>query len=120
MYAYPDLTVVCGRPEFDRTHRPPSLLNPRVIFEILSPSTAKYDEGAKRAHYRRRESLQAFVTVATDDRRVIVERRGDDGWWASRIFEDNDTVPLARLGIELEMDAIYAELDRLRRLEAAG
>ncbi|MBI5493598.1 MAG: Uma2 family endonuclease [Deltaproteobacteria bacterium] len=46
MYAYPDVTVVCGKAEFAPT-RPESLLNPRVIVEVLSETTANYDLGAK-------------------------------------------------------------------------
>ena len=46
LYAYPDIVVVCGRPQFEDRHRD-TLLNPTVIIEILSPSTEGYDRGEK-------------------------------------------------------------------------
>lgn len=60
MYAYPDVVVVCGKPEWAPT-RPESLLNPSVIVEVLSESTAGYDRGPKLHHYRRRPSVQAIL-----------------------------------------------------------
>ncbi|HLM55631.1 MAG TPA: Uma2 family endonuclease, partial [Pyrinomonadaceae bacterium] len=46
LYAYPDLAVVCGEPVFHDQHGD-VLVNPTVIFEVLSPSTAAYDRGEK-------------------------------------------------------------------------
>lgn len=45
-YRYPDVVAVCGESQFDNEH-PPSLLNPMVIFEVLSPSTEGYDRDEK-------------------------------------------------------------------------
>ncbi len=49
LFTYPDVTVVAGPPEFQGEGRE-TLTNPRVIIEVLSPSTAAYDHGAKFAH----------------------------------------------------------------------
>jgi len=46
LYTYPDIVVLCGAPRFDDKNRD-TLLNPVVIFEILSKSTESYDRGAK-------------------------------------------------------------------------
>jgi Uma2 family endonuclease len=48
LYCYPDLTIVCGEPAFAPT-RPVTLLNPRVIIEVLSETTEEYDRGAHRS-----------------------------------------------------------------------
>src|SRR5262245_50639784 len=45
-YLYPDVSVVCGRPVFEDETRD-TLLNPRVIVEVLSDSTERYDRGDK-------------------------------------------------------------------------
>jgi Uma2 family endonuclease len=112
LYAYPDVTVVCGGEEFDRRMTPPSLLNPTVVFEVLSESTEAYDRGAKAAHYRSRASLREYVLVSSTERKVEVIRRGDkSGWWESAIFTGDDVVPLASLGIEVPLAAIYRQLD---------
>ena len=57
LYTYPDVTVVCGEPEFE-DEEVDTLLNPKVIVEVLSPSTADYDRGGKFTHYRRLPSLR--------------------------------------------------------------
>ncbi len=69
MYTYPDVTVVCDEPRFDDDNVD-TLLNPTVIFEMLSPSTEAYDRGDKFAHYRRLASLQTYVLVSQDKIRV--------------------------------------------------
>jgi Uma2 family endonuclease len=119
LYAYPDLTVVCGRPELDRSENPPSLLNPTAIFDVLSESTASYDRGAKAEHYRGRASLQEYVLVSSTERKVEVFRRGEKrGWWETAIFQGDAVVPLASLGIEVSLDDIYRQLESLRADEA--
>ncbi len=70
MYTHPDLTVVCGDLMLD-DERQDSLLNPKVIFEVLSPSTEYYDRGLKFRRYREIESL-------TDKFSSIRIRRGSN------------------------------------------
>src|SRR5207244_6232123 len=61
---YPDASVYCGQREHDPEDQTgQTLLNPTVLFEVLSPSTEGYDRGVKPYHYRRVESLQALVMV---------------------------------------------------------
>jgi Uma2 family endonuclease len=80
LYAYPDVTVVCGKLVLD-DERGDTLLNPTVVIEILSPSTEAWDRGVKAEHYRRLASLQEYLLIAQD--RPHVERyvRKDDGSW---------------------------------------
>src|ERR1700692_2888003 len=80
MYAYPDVSVVCGKPVL-ADERQDILLNPVVIFEVLSPFTEKYDRGVKFQHYRSVDSLKDYVLVDQD--RVRVEyytRQATDTW----------------------------------------
>ena len=78
LYAHPDLTIVCGRPEYAPT-RPVSLRNPRVIIEVLSESTASYDLGAKAAHYRHRTSVETILFVDSQRRSIQRQDRNPDG-----------------------------------------
>ena len=70
LYTYPDVTVVCGEPQFEDAEVD-TLLNPKVLVEVLSPSTADYDRGGKFTHYRRLPSLQEYVLISQD--RPLVE-----------------------------------------------
>lgn len=83
-YMYPDALIVCGEPElmadiFD------TLLNPSVIFEILSPGTQQYDKTRKFLHYQQISSLQEFILIESKRRHVYIARRQSDGAWR---FED--------------------------------
>jgi Uma2 family endonuclease len=72
--------VVCGKPEFDREDRKQqTVTNPRVIVEVLSPSTANYDRGEKLTHYQQIDSLEELVLVRRDEQRVDVFRRTVEG-----------------------------------------
>jgi Uma2 family endonuclease len=77
---YPDIVVVCGRPQladdqFD------TLLNPTIIFEVLSPSTEAYDWGKKFGHYRTLESFREYVLIAQDAPLVEHFVRQEGGTW---------------------------------------
>ena len=85
-YTYPDVTVTCGPTELEDAHGD-TLLNPAVIFEILSESTERYDRGTKFAHYQRLSSLRVYVLVAQDRERVEVYTRQDGGFWRYEAFE---------------------------------
>src|SRR2546421_12240189 len=82
LYAYPDLMIVCGEANFHDEHGD-VLVNPTVIFEVLSPSTEKYDRGEKFRRYRTEiESLQDYVLVSQDQFRVEHHHREADGAWS--------------------------------------
>lgn len=112
LYTYPDVAIVCGKPEFEDDVFD-TLLNPRVIVEVLSDSTEKYDRGNKFAHYRQLPAVQEYVLVAQD--RPLVERfvRQSDNSWLLTAFSDKSQtlvfdsvparVPLADIyrGVEL-------------------
>ena len=54
-YCYPDVTVVCGPSEYDPASASaglPTITNPRLIVEVLSPTTANDDRGDKFDGYR--------------------------------------------------------------------
>ncbi|MGE0606010.1 MAG: Uma2 family endonuclease [Pirellulales bacterium] len=80
LYTYPDLLVVCGEPRFEDNVFD-TLLNPRILIEVLSDSTEKYDRGEKFAQYRRIESLQEYVMLSQTQ--PLAERfvRQPDGSW---------------------------------------
>src|SRR2546421_2675941 len=82
LYAYPDLMIVCGEEAKFHDEHGDVLLNPTVIFEVLSPSTERYDRGEKFRRYRTQiETLQDYVLVSQDLMRVEHHHREADGTW---------------------------------------
>ncbi len=108
LYTYPDVAALCGEPRFDRSSRPAILLNPQVIFEVLSPTTETFDRGEKFLRYRTLESLTDYVLVAADFLRVEHFTRQDGGQWTMTEYrQPDDRVPLRPLGGELTLAQIY-------------
>lgn len=71
LYTYPDVSVICGPLEF-QDQRQDTVLNPRLIVEVLSDSTEAYDRGKKFSHYPRRicpPTLHLMLWVLNDPSR---------------------------------------------------
>jgi hypothetical protein len=75
------ISIICGRPEHP-AHDRQATTNPAVVGEVLSPSTEGDDEGDKHLDFQSLPSLEAYVLVAQDARRVAVYRRDGSGAWA--------------------------------------
>jgi Uma2 family endonuclease len=74
LYTYPDVTVVCGEPQFEDEHKD-TLLNPTLIIEVLSESSEAYDRGKNFEHYRSLKTLSDYLIIAQDKRVLSVRRR---------------------------------------------
>jgi Uma2 family endonuclease len=110
--AYPDVTVVCGDPEF-LDARNDVVKNPSVVVEVLSPSTEDYDRGKKATLYRLLPSLQEFLLVGQDPVFVEHNRRLPDGTWQIILHQEMEsTVDLQSIGVELSIASIYEDLGK--------
>jgi Uma2 family endonuclease len=108
LWTYPDVAAVCGEAKFETTANPHSLLNPQVIFEVLSPSTEAFDRGDKFARYRQLESLSDYVLVSSERMRVEHYVRQDDGSWKFKEYHrPEERLPLAGVACELPLAEIY-------------
>jgi Uma2 family endonuclease len=79
-YTYPDVVVACGEPEFEDDYLD-TLLNPVVIIEVLSASTASYDRIKKFGYYRTIDSLDEYLLVAQDEYKIEQYVKQPDGRW---------------------------------------
>ena len=107
LYTYPDLVILCEKPQLE-DDKFDTLLNPRVIVEVLSESTEKYDRDKKFAHYRRIASLGEYVLVDQD--RVLIERyvRRDDESWMLTVFDDmSQTFEASTVSVRIPLAEIY-------------
>ena len=109
LYTYPDVSVVCGRPEFE-DDKLDTLLNPLVLVEVLSDSTEDYDRGTKFTNYRTIASLRDYVLISTDKVLVEYSTRKDDGSWVLREFRAGERFTLESVGVELAVDELYLKV----------
>jgi len=102
---YPDVTVICGplerEPESEGT-----VTNPRVIVEVTSRGTEKYDRGEKLQQYQQAPSIECVVIVSHRERRMEAWNRTASG------FQRSEAGPTAKaridcLGCDLDVDSIY-------------
>ena len=98
----PDLVVTCVRPEEHYIQRP------RLVVEVLSPSTEKDDRTTKLDFYETLPSLEAVLLVWQDERRVRLRSRGEAGWVDQDVI-GSGAVAILSLGVRLSLDEIYAD-----------
>jgi Uma2 family endonuclease len=110
LYTYPDVVVVCGEPEFEDAELD-TLLNPRVILEVLSESTEKYDRGAKFAHYRQLESVQEYVLVAQDRAQVEHYLRQGEQWLLTPYRGLDAVLRFPTLNCAIPLSEVYARVE---------
>lgn len=107
LFAYPDLTVVCGEPRF-HDERQDVLTNPKVIFEVLSSTTEAYDRGLKFANYQVNESFTDYVLVAQDEPRIDhYARQGENQWLLTVVVGLDAQLSLASIDCTLPLSEVY-------------
>lgn len=111
LYTYPDLSVVC--PPIEREQGPIEvLLNPKVLIEVLSPSTERYDRNIKFSHYRQIASVQEILLVQQDAPAIEHYARQPDGVWALTTAEGMAaTIELPCIGCQLALSHVYANVE---------
>lgn len=112
LYTYPDVTVHCGPPTFV-DEQSDTLTNPRLLVEVLSPSTERYDRGRKFEQYRGIRSLTDYLIVSQGHASVDhFFRREPDGAWLLMGHSGLEAqVTVENLGIVLPLSEIYAGVD---------
>ena len=106
-YYYPDVAVTCD--ERDSNTDEDFIIYPRLIVEVLSPSTAAFDRGEKFADYRTSESLQEYVLI--NQERVSVEcfRRNAEGLWVLYPYTQGQEVQFSSVNFSCAIEDLYED-----------
>ncbi len=112
LFSYPDLTIICGEPQF-HDRKKDVLVNPQVIFEVLSPSTSEYDRTTKFQKYRiGNETLTDYVLVSQDKPFVEHFVKQTDGNWIYRSYGlIDDTLNIETIECVLSLREIYDRVE---------
>jgi Uma2 family endonuclease len=109
-YAYPDVAVVCGglkRDERDAS----TIINPKVLIEVLSPSTEAYDRGDKFAYYRQAPDLTDYLLVSQDKYRVEHFSKQTNGEWLFKVVDTpGESVNIPSIRCSLALADIYESI----------
>ncbi len=108
LYTYPDATIICGKPAFLDLQQD-TILNPSIIFEILSPSTENYDRGKKFILYRSIPTLQEYILIDSQCRLIEKYIRNIDNHWVLTDYKNTeDSIVFTSIEFELSIEEIYS------------
>ncbi|MFK7936232.1 MAG: Uma2 family endonuclease [Saprospiraceae bacterium] len=105
-YVYPDVVVTC-----QPTSDPLIVVHPTIVFEILSPSTKKYDKTTKFFRYQRIPSLMQCIFVAQDEIEVKSFLRHENGQWVQTALDAiDDVLEIPDLQMSISLREIYRNI----------
>ncbi|MCG3161266.1 MAG: hypothetical protein JMDDDDMK_02417 [Acidobacteria bacterium] len=108
LYSYPDLFVICGELQFHDKHKD-VIVNPTVIFEVLSESTASYDRGEKFLRYQNWcPTLRDYVLISQTSPTIEHYSRQPDGSWTYRVYQGLEaSFSIKSIKCNLKLSEVY-------------
>lgn len=106
----PDNAIYCENARFER--KPfRALLDPVVVFEVLSPSTEKFDRTRKFDSYKNIGTFVDYVLISLDFVRVEHFSRQNEGWFQRTFTRLEDVLEIPSVHLSLSLADLYDELD---------
>ena len=103
LFYYPDVVVTCDPPGGDPYFR----TEPRLVVEVLSPTTERTDRHEKLAAYRSCPTVQEYALVSQERMMVELHRRTGDEWRAEILTGPDEECAFASVGLTLRLGDIY-------------
>lgn len=109
-FVYPDVSMSCD--ERDHTDGRARFINhPRLVIEVLSPTTADYDRGDKFEMYRAVATIEEYVLVDAQQTSIEVRTRQPDGAWRRATYGPSAEIPLASIEATVPVAVFYEDTD---------
>jgi Uma2 family endonuclease len=102
LFYYPDVVVTC-----DQAADPYFRTEPRLVIEVLSPTTERADRHEKLAAYKNCPSVLEYVLVSQDAMMVELHRRTGDEWRTELFTEPEEQCPFESIGFTMSLGDIY-------------
>jgi Uma2 family endonuclease len=110
-YRYADGSVVCGKIEVERFNGNDLLINPVLIYEVLSPSTEAYDRGDKFTYYKSIPTFKEYLLIAQHRPHVTHFLKQSEKEWVQREYNDlTDVIALMSIDCTLALAEIYRDV----------
>lgn len=103
----PDVSIECGRPD-DRSM---ATVEPRVVIEVLSPSTTRYDRFQKLEEYKLHPAIRVILLIDTGQPRVTIWRREGSGWSNHERAGIEAIIDLPEVSAALPLSELYLDVD---------
>jgi Uma2 family endonuclease len=106
-FYYPDGMVVCEPNPPESTFQD----RPVIVAEVVSDETQRFDEVEKREAYLTIPTLSAYLVIETDQPRIVVHRRTDNGF-VTEAYEGREAViPLEAIRADLPLAELYERVE---------
>ena len=111
-YRYADGSVVCGKVEVERFNGNDLLINPLLVYEVLSPITEAYDRGDKFTYYKSIPSLREYLLIAQHRPHITHYAKQPDGAWSYAEINDLDgSLQLCSVDLTLMLRDVYQNVE---------
>jgi Uma2 family endonuclease len=115
-YYYPDVAVTCDERDTDSTED--FILYPKLVIEVLSPSTAAFDRGEKFADYQTSPFLREYVLINQSQMSVECFRLSESGDWVSQTYGQGEEVYFASIDFRCDIASIYRKVPGVKNTSA--
>lgn len=106
-YFYPDAIVVQGKCQLEPDIFD-TLLNPLILFEVMSENTVNIDRGYKFFHYKQIPSLQEYILINSREYAVeVIRRQPDNAWKFEKYFSQHNALTLRSINLTISFDDLY-------------
>jgi Uma2 family endonuclease len=112
-YLYPDVTVTCSPQDRGKKQL---IQAPRLVVEVLSPSTERRDRTTKMKTYRACPTVEEYMLVNTRFPMIELHRR-ENGKWVSSVFDENDEITLTSLGLHFSCADVYEDVEMIEETD---
>ena len=110
-YTYPDVMVIQGQPIYTGKGIT-TVMNPKLIVEVLSKSTKNYDQGDKFLYYRSISEFTEYILIEQEEYRLLQYTKTSTNQWQLTEYESVDAIiPLNSVALEVSLNDIYAGVD---------
>lgn len=109
VYYYPDVAVTCD-PRDSTSLGEDFIRYPRLVIEVLSPTTAAFDRGDKFADYRTLETLEEYVLINQERMTVDCFRRNGEGLWVLYPYNKEEEIELTSVDFRCPIEALYEDV----------
>ena len=107
-FVYPDTFVICGKTEMSEDLSQ-AVTNPKLIVEVLSPSTSSYDRDGKFKAYQKIKSFQEYILISQEKVEVdVFFREPQSDFWLYRSYTSlEDVIHLKSIDVEVSVADLY-------------
>jgi Uma2 family endonuclease len=110
-FRYPDLSVICSKPIFEKVDKFHTLVNPLILIEVLSAGTEHLDREPKRLAYQALPSVQEYLLIAQNAPQVTRYVRHGEEWQRYDYGDLKAIIELSSLQVSLPLSEVYAGIE---------